>query len=127
MSKNYSVARVEQHTVAGIGKSEHHIERKNESYENMNVDLSRTPLNVHFKGCGELTYNAWLDKLVAEGTVSLRGLKKDVKVFDEIPGYAKVRNGSILSKDMGIDTIIRECPHFREWIKQIAKQAEDTN
>lgn len=44
-----------------------------------------------------------------------------------IPGYAKVRNGSILSKDMGIDTIIRECPHFREWIKQIAKQAEDTN
>ena len=41
MSKNYSVARVEQHTAAGIGKSERHIERKNESYENMNVDLSR--------------------------------------------------------------------------------------
>ena len=49
MSKNYSVARVEQHTASGIGKSERHIERKNESYENMNVDLSRTPLNVHFK------------------------------------------------------------------------------
>ncbi len=84
MSKNYSVARVEQHTAAGIGKSERHIERKNESYENMNVDLSRTPLNVHFKGCGELTYNAWLDKLVTEGVVSLRGLKKDAKVFDEM-------------------------------------------
>ena len=84
MSKNYSVARVEQHTAAGIGKSERHIERKNESYENMNVDLSRTPLNIHFKDCGELTYNAWLDKLVAEGTVSLRGLKKDAKVFDEM-------------------------------------------
>ena len=84
MSKNYSVARVEQHTAAGIGKSERHIERKNESYENMNVELSRTPLNVHFKGCGELTYNAWLDKLVTEGTVSLRGLKKDAKVFDEM-------------------------------------------
>ena len=84
MSKNYSVARVEQHTAASIGKSERHIERKNESYENMNVDLSRTPLNVHFKDCGELTYNAWLDKLVAEGTVSLRGLKKDAKVFDEM-------------------------------------------
>ena len=84
MSKNYSVARVEQHTTAGIGKSERHIKRKNESYENMNVDLSRTPLNVHFKGCGGLTYNAWLDKLVTEGVVSLRGLKKDAKVFDEM-------------------------------------------
>ena len=84
MSKNYSVARVEQHTAASIGKSERHIERKNESYENMNVDLSRTPLNIHFKDCGELTYNAWLDKLVTEGTVSLRGLKKDAKVFDEM-------------------------------------------
>ena len=84
MSKNYSVARVEQHTAASIGKSERHIERKNESYENMNVDLSRTPLNIHFKDCGELTYNAWLDKLVAEGTVSLRGLKKDAKIFDEM-------------------------------------------
>ena len=84
MSKNYSVARVEQHTSADIGKSERHIERKNESYENMNVDLNRTPLNVHFKGCGELTYNARLDDLVASGSVSLRGLKKDAKVFDEV-------------------------------------------
>ena len=84
MSKNYSVARVEQHTAASIGKSERHIERKNESYENMNADLSRTPLNIHFKDCGELTYNAWLDKLLAEGTVSLRGLKKDAKIFDEM-------------------------------------------
>ena len=84
MSKNYSVARVEQHTASGIGKSERHIERKNESYENMNVDLSRTPLNVHFKDCGGLTYNTYLDKLVADGTISLRGLKKDAKVFDEM-------------------------------------------
>ena len=41
-----------------------------------------------------------------------------------IPGYAKVRNGTILSKDMGLDTIIRECPHFRNWIKRIADMAE---
>ena len=84
MSKSYSVARVQQHTAAGIGKSERHIERKNESYENMNVDLSRTPLNVHFKDCGNLSYNAYLDKLVADGAVSLRGLKKEAKVFDEM-------------------------------------------
>ena len=82
--KNYSVARVEQHTKASIGKSERHIERKNESYENMNVDLSRTPMNVHYQSCGDLTYNAHLDKLVEEGSISLRGLKKDAKVFDEM-------------------------------------------
>lgn len=40
-----------------------------------------------------------------------------------IPGYAKVRNGTILSKDMGIDAIIKECPHFRNWIRQIADMA----
>ncbi len=82
--KNYSVARVEQHTKASIGKSERHIERKNESYENMNVDLSRTPMNVHYQSCGDLTYNAHLDKLVEDGSISLRGLKKDAKVFDEM-------------------------------------------
>ncbi|MBQ6273437.1 MAG: plasmid recombination protein [Oscillospiraceae bacterium] len=82
--KNYSVARVEQHTKASIGKSERHIERKNESYENMNVDLSRTPMNIHYQSCGDLTYNAHLDKLVEEGSISLRGLKKDAKVFDEM-------------------------------------------
>ncbi len=82
--KNYSVARVVQYTKAGIGKAERHIERKNESYENMNVDLSRTSLNVHFRGCGDLTYAAYLDNLEGEGSVSLRGLKKDAKVFDEM-------------------------------------------
>lgn len=41
-----------------------------------------------------------------------------------IPGYAKVRNGTILAKDMGLDTIIRECPHFRDWIKQISDMAD---
>lgn len=46
---NFSVARVEKRTRASVGKFERHIERKNESYENMNVDLSRTPMNVHFK------------------------------------------------------------------------------
>ena len=84
MSKNYAVARVQQYTKASIGKSERHIERKNENYENMNVDLSQTPRNVHFQSCGDLTYNATLDKLIEEGAVSLRGLKPDAKLFDEM-------------------------------------------
>ena len=84
MSKNYAVARVQQYTKASIGKSERHIERKNQNYENMNVDLSQTPRNVHFQSCGDLTYNATLDKMIEEGAVSLRGLKPDAKIFDEM-------------------------------------------
>ena len=50
----------------------------------MNVDLTQTNKNVHFKSCGDLTYNETLDKLVADGKVSLRGLKADAKVYDEM-------------------------------------------
>ena len=46
---DFSVARIEKRTRASVGKFERHIERKNESYENMNLDLSSTPMNVHFK------------------------------------------------------------------------------
>ena len=82
--KNYSVARVVTHTQSTIGKCERHNERKNESYANMNVDVTRCDMNVHFKGCGELTYNEQLNKLIAEKKVCMRGLKADAKVFDEM-------------------------------------------
>ena len=84
MGKNYAVARVEQYTKDSIGKAERHIERKNKNYANMNVDLARAGMNIHFKSAGDLTYNAHLDKLVENGAVSLRGLKKDAKRFDEV-------------------------------------------
>ena len=82
--QNFSVARIETRTRATVGKFERHIERKNDSYENMNVDLSRTPMNVSFKNCGELTYNEHLDKMIGAGMVSLKGLKPDATVFDEM-------------------------------------------
>ncbi len=82
--KNYSVARVVTHTQSTIGKCERHNERKNESYANMNVDMSRCDMNVHFKSCGELTYNEQLNKLLYEKRVCMRGLKADAKVFDEM-------------------------------------------
>ena len=82
--QNFSVARIETRTRATVGKFERHIERKNDSYENMNVDLSRTPMNVSFKSCGELTYNEHLDKMIAAGKVSLKCLKPDATVFDEM-------------------------------------------
>ena len=92
MSKNYAVARVVQYTKAGVGKAERHIERKNQNYENMNVDLSQSPRNVHFKSCEDPTYSQHLDRLVEEGSVSLRGLKQDAKVFDEMPGTSMKRS-----------------------------------
>lgn len=36
-----------------------------------------------------------------------------------MPGYAKVKNGSILSQDMGIDVIMANCQHFSAWIQKI--------
>ena len=81
---NYCVARVKTYTAASISKAERHNERKNESYANMNVDLSRTPMNVHFKDCGDLTYNQKLQQMVDNKQVSLRGLRSDAKLFDEM-------------------------------------------
>ncbi len=80
---NYSVARVETYTKTSITKSERHNERKNKSYSNMNVDLEQTPNNIHYKRC-ETTYNEKLKELIDNGQVSLRGLKDNAKVFDEL-------------------------------------------
>ena len=49
----------------------------------MNVDLSQTPNNIHYKRC-DTTYNEKLKEFLDIGQVSLRGLKKDAKLFDEL-------------------------------------------
>lgn len=36
-----------------------------------------------------------------------------------IPNYAKVKNGALLSEDVGIDAMLEQCPHFREWVDTI--------
>lgn len=36
-----------------------------------------------------------------------------------MPDYAKVKNGTIVSKNIGIDKIIAECPHFEAWVEKI--------
>ncbi len=41
------------------------------------------------------------------------------RIASLIPHYAKVRNGTLLSEDIGIDTMLAECPHFREWVESI--------
>lgn len=79
-----SCARVKKYTSADVGKAERHNERKNETYENMNVIKERIPLNVHFKDPTAPTYMEQLRQMEQDGQVSLRGLKKDATLFNEI-------------------------------------------
>lgn len=36
-----------------------------------------------------------------------------------IPNYAKVKNGALLSKKIGIDNILSECKHFADWVEKM--------
>ena len=62
---------------------ERHNERKNISYGNGDIDPSRSSLNVQFKTCPG-TYEQRFSRMVEDGAISLRGLKADAKVFDEL-------------------------------------------
>ena len=88
MAKNnkadMSCARVEKYTVSDVSQAERHNERKNESYENMNVVMERIPFNVHFKEPTAPTYMQQLQQMEQDGLVSLRGLRKDATLFNEI-------------------------------------------
>ena len=127
---NYSVARVETYTRASIVKAERHNERKNKSYSNMNVDLTQTPNNVHYKKCKN-TYNERLKEMINNGEISLRGLKDNAKIFDEIifdinSDYFEQNGGYEFAKgfyekafhfaerEMGSDNIISAVMHADE-------------
>ena len=79
-----SCARVKKYTSSDVSKAERHNERKNETYENMNVIAERIPYNVHFKKPTFQTYMEQLKQMEQDGKVSLRGLRKDATLFNEI-------------------------------------------
>ena len=79
-----SCARVKKYTSSDVSKAERHNERKNETYENMNVITERIALNVHFKKPTFPTYMEQLKQMEQDGKVSLRGLRKDATLFNEI-------------------------------------------
>lgn len=79
-----SCARVQQYQSSNIGTAERHNERKNQTYENLNVMPERIAFNVHFRDPGESSYMEILRRLEAEGKVSTRGLRQDATLFDEI-------------------------------------------
>ena len=79
-----SCARVKQYQSSDIGSAERHNERKNDSYENINVVRERIPLNVHYRDTDGKSYMEMLRALENDGKVSLRGLRQDATLFDEI-------------------------------------------
>ena len=79
-----SCARVKKYTASDVSKAERHNERKNETYENINVIEERIPYNVHFKKPFAPTYMEQLKQMEADGMVSLRRLRKDATLFNEI-------------------------------------------
>lgn len=79
-----SCARVKKYTASEISKAERHNERKNETYDNINVIKERIPYNVHFKSPQDKTYMEILKQMEAEGMVSTRGLRNDATLFNEI-------------------------------------------
>ena len=84
MAKNMSVARVVRYTSANIGKAERHNERRNDSYENLNVDPDRIAMNVHFKDPGGSSYMEILTEKEKRGEVSRKNLRQDATLFNEM-------------------------------------------
>ena len=78
-----TVVRNQAYRKQGISIRERHNERKNTHYCNPDIVQERSSLNIHFKQC-EGTYAQKFDKMVADGTISTRGLKPDAKVMDEM-------------------------------------------
>ncbi len=47
------------------------------------------------------------------------------RIIAEIPGYRKVYDGMLLSERIGIDAMMKECPHFRNWVERIIRAEQN--
>jgi hypothetical protein len=86
---HFTVVRNAGYSGGGFGVRERHNERKNESYYNGDIDISRAEMNIHYRqkftpdGAPE-TYEQTFNRLLDNGTIVKRGLKPDAKVFAEL-------------------------------------------
>ena len=80
---NRTVARNGTYTRAQIGNIERHNERKNELYQNTDIQLERSDLNVHFKNPTD-GYLTTFDKMCADGMITTKGLRDNAVIMDEM-------------------------------------------
>ncbi|WP_204988031.1 plasmid recombination protein [Sporolactobacillus pectinivorans] len=78
-----SIVRNEAYRKTAVGIRERHNERKNQEYSNPDIVKDRSYLNIHFKSC-DGSYAETFDRMLADGTISKRGLQPDAKVIDEL-------------------------------------------
>lgn len=95
--KHYTNVRAGKYTRADIPKVERHNERKNLEYENLNIDLDRTDMNIYFKKPTK-SYSATFDEMIEEGIISTKGLKSNAVhygelLFDVNTAYFEERGG----------------------------------
>lgn len=70
-------------TADKVGNAQAHNEREKDSYVNQDIVPERTGMNVHFKS-PTADYTVMFDQMVADGTISTRGLKADADKFGEL-------------------------------------------
>ncbi len=78
-----SVVRNEAYRKGAVAIRERHNERKNQEYSNPDIVKDRSHLNIHFKTC-EASYTETFDRMLANGTISTRGLQPNAKIIDEL-------------------------------------------
>ena len=47
------------------------------------------------------------------------------RILGLIRRYSKVKDGTIVAKETGLRTVMENCPHFADWIKDILKMVKD--
>jgi prefoldin subunit 5 len=86
---NFTVVRNAAYRGGDFKTRQRHNERENESYQNGDVVLERSNLNVQFQqnlspdGAPE-TYEQTFNRLLETGAIVKKGLKADAKLFDEL-------------------------------------------
>lgn len=78
-----AVARNGKYTHFKIGNIERHNKRKNQLYQNTDIESDRSHLNIYFKKPTD-TYLGMFDSMCADGTISAKGLKETAVIIDEM-------------------------------------------
>ncbi len=92
---------------ANVANTQSHNEREKEVYSNQDIVPDRTQMNVHFK-TPTANYMSIFEKMVADKTISVRGLKVDAVKFGELifdvnSSYFEIHGGYDFAKKFYAD------------------------